>query len=378
MARKAQWPPPVYPHKPSGMDRMRVYVEGKAKDFVLGPIGSDLARAEYSRILAEIETVKQLPPVRRTPISCAQLADMFRQYCLNFYGKSHTSRVCKALEPVLNLYGHTLASQFGSRALETCQREWVKKGYCRGHCNALLVQVKACWSWGVRKELVAPDAYDSLTHVPGLRIGKTDAPESPPVRAVDMNLLKQTLPFMPRQIQDMVQLQLYTGCRPGEICLIKPCHINQAWLSIDSIPIWMYSVEKHKTGWRGFARQIPIGPKAQGVLTSYLAKRGAEEFVFSPLETTLEYTGHLPYSVKRPPRQNYSTTSYGQAIARACRRGNLQRWAPNQIRHEVGTQALVNVDQDMARCVLGHQTTQMTTVYTEDARKAAIWAQKYG
>jgi len=55
MSRKAQWPPPVYHHKPSGKDRLRVYINRKPRDYNLGPTGSKEARQEYRRLLADLK-----------------------------------------------------------------------------------------------------------------------------------------------------------------------------------------------------------------------------------------------------------------------------------------------------------------------------------
>jgi hypothetical protein len=44
------------------------------------------------------------------------------------------------------------------------------------------------------------------------------APELPPVRPVDDEVVEATLPYLPEIVADMVRLQRLTGARPGEVC----------------------------------------------------------------------------------------------------------------------------------------------------------------
>jgi integrase len=61
----------------------------------------------------------------------------------------------------------------------------------------------------------------------------------------------------------MVQVQLLTGMRPGEVCRLCPAEIDK------SGPVWIYRPRRHKGDWRGKERAIAIGPKAQEILNEY-------------------------------------------------------------------------------------------------------------
>jgi hypothetical protein len=50
MGRKANWPPKVIPHRPSGRDRVR----WKGVDHYLGPIGSPESRANYVELIRKL------------------------------------------------------------------------------------------------------------------------------------------------------------------------------------------------------------------------------------------------------------------------------------------------------------------------------------
>ena len=73
-------------------------------------------------------------------------------------------------------------------------------------------------------------------------------------------LLTPRCPTCPPVVADMVRFQRLTGCRPGEVCQIRPCDVDR------SGEVWEYRPESHKTEHHGLERIIYIGPKAQDVL----------------------------------------------------------------------------------------------------------------
>ncbi len=79
----------------------------------------------------------------------------------------------------------------------------------------------------------------------------------------------------------MIQLQLLTGMRSGEVVLLRPCDVDQ------SGTVWVYRPAWHKTDYREIARTIFLGPRAQELLRPWLA-RAVESFCFSPLEAEAE------------------------------------------------------------------------------------------
>src|SRR2546430_2595300 len=75
----------------------------------------------------------------------------------------------------------------------------------------------------------------------------------------------------------MVRLQRLTGCRPEEVCLVRPCDVNASEI------VWAYRPESHKTEHHGRERVIFIGPKAQEILRWYLL-RDKSMYCFCPAE----------------------------------------------------------------------------------------------
>jgi integrase len=243
--------------------------------------------------------------------------------------------------------------------------------------------------------------------------GRTEAKELPPVLPVADGAVNATLGHLPPIVADMVRLQRLTGCRPEEICTIRPCDVDTAG------EVWSYRPESHKTQHHGRERVIFIGPKGQEVLRPYLL-RDKSSSCFSPLEseqkrltaaheeriTPLNHGNAPGTNRKRKPKRNpgerYTSASYRRAISRACeiafqmpaelqkkpagetpeqraQRLKLARewraehcWAPNQLRHSAATEIRKKFGLEAAQVTLGHSAANVTQVYAErDLQKAA-------
>jgi integrase len=101
-----------------------------------------------------------------------------------------------------------------------------------------------------------------LSTVAGLR--RTAAKDPEPVGPVSDAEIDAALPFMPPPIRTMVQLQRLSGCRPGEICLLRPLDVDR------SGDVWCYHPQTHKTQHKGLERHIFFGPQAQQLLRVWL------------------------------------------------------------------------------------------------------------
>jgi integrase len=222
----------------------------------------------------------------------------------------------------------------------------------------------------------------------------------------------------------MVQLQLLTGMRPGEVCTMRVRDLDM------SGQLWVYRPAHHKTLHHGHERVVYIGPKAQSVLRPFL-KPEVAAFVFSPAEAEAERReqrhahrktplswGNVPGSNRRPrplrqPGHRYTVASYRRAIARACetafampeelkdlhtstarareltlpqadreeqcrlRRDSRRAWRrqhcwhPHQLRHNAGTRLRKENCLEAAQVILGHRTLTVTQVYAERNVEAA-------
>jgi integrase len=125
----------------------------------------------------------------------------------------------------------------------------------------------------------------------------------------------------------MIDLQLLTGARPGELCVMRVCDLDT------SSRIWIYRPESHKTQHFGHRREIYLGPRAQQIVKSFL-KADLQAYLFSPHDSEAERhrilrerrkTKVQPSQIcrkKKNPRRglrdHYDVSSYRRAIARAC------------------------------------------------------------
>jgi integrase len=324
-----------------------------------------------------------------------------------------------ALRPLLKLYSQTIAADFGPLSLKALQQQMVEMGWCRPYVNKQINRIRHVFKWAVSDELIPSSVMHGLQAVPGLKKGRSDAYEPEKIMPVEMKYVEAIEPFVSRQIWAMVQLQLLTAARAGEIIQMRPCEIDR------DKDVWVYKPEHHKTAHHGFSKKIWIGPRAQRVLAPFLL-RDAKAYCFPPAEAEAERRrrrsearvtplscGNTPGSnVKDDPARSvgerYTTGSYRRAIQRACdqafpppeplarlegeseakwkkrltpeQKAELQawrkahRWHPHQLRHNAATELRREFGLEAARIILGHNSTAVTEIYAEKDEQEAVAA----
>jgi integrase len=172
----------------------------------------------------------------------------------------------------------------------------------------------------------------------------------------------------------MVDFQLATGCRPGEACSIRTADITM------HDGVWLYRPWTYKTEHQDIERVIYLGPRAQEIIRPWL-RCDLDKPLFSPREAREAYLATRRKNAKRKPRKAspkrqpgevYTNNTYARAILKACKRGGLPHWAPNQLRHTAGTEIRRQFGAEMARLILGHQKLSTTELYAEADFKRAI------
>lgn len=386
---------PSYRHH-AGSGQAVVTIDGR--DYYLGKYRSAASRREYDRLIHEwLAGGRQLPAAGGT--SVAELCSAYWKHAKRYYGSARQDRknrqvhcVKVAVRLLRTTYGDLLASEFGPRKLKALRQKLLKQKLSRGYINSQVDKIKRIFKWGVAEELVPPEVFHGLQAVEGLRRGRTEAKETEPVGPVDGAVIDATLPEVPEIVADMIRLQRYTGCRPAEVCRVRPCDVDT------SGDVWLYKLVEHKTQHCGRGRVVVIGPRAQDVLRPYLL-RPAESFCFIPAEsekrrlalrhearTTPMSCGNRPGTNckprrKRKPGDCYTTDSYRRAIHRAVDKINrerteeaekiggkpalLPRWSPNQLRHAAATEVRKRFGLEAAQVTLGHAHARITEVYAE-------------
>src|SRR5262249_39685305 len=159
---------------------------------------------------------------------------------------------------------------------------------------------------------------------------RSAARESVPIKPVPIESVEAVLPHVSPQVKAMIQLQLLTGMRPGEVTIMRTCDLE---LKVNP---WLYRPSRHKTQHHSHERVVYLGPKAQEILQPFLKPDNPNKYLFSPADamrlhhekrhalrkTPLSY-GNLPGTnrkrrPKRKPKDHYAVMAYGHAIANGC------------------------------------------------------------
>ncbi|MFO0802002.1 MAG: hypothetical protein U0791_02600 [Gemmataceae bacterium] len=250
------------PREHKGAEVVDVYIDGRRRQITPGPAGSEQARREYARIVAEGGSGK------KADITINEMASAFLKWADGFYLRADGTATHEIIEYEIvakllrELYGHVLATEFGPLALKAVRSRMVAKGWCRSLVNRRIGRVRRIFKWAAAEESIPFEVYQRLTSVEGLKRGR-GIRESQPVKPVAEEHVLATLLHVPPTVRAMIELQLCTGCRPDEICRIRPCEIDR------SGEVWVYRPQEHKNSHRGKPRAIAIGPRAQAVLNEF-------------------------------------------------------------------------------------------------------------
>ena len=406
-------------HRSSG----QAVVTIQGKDYYLGPWQSKASKAEYDRLIGEWLAAGR--PSALVPeseqLTVAELIAAYWRHAKQYYVKNgKPTGTADNLKPILRLlrrtYGHVHVADFGPLALKRIRSELVDQNHSRKYVNMNLARIRQMFKWGAGEELVPLEVYQRIATVPDLRKGRGEARESEPIRPVPDATVYATMPNMSPVVADMIRFQRLTGCRPGEVCSIRPCDVDTAG------DVWRYEPDSHKVEHHDRDRVIFIGPQAQDILRPYLL-RESSAYCFSPAESerkrraeihenrqTPLSCGNCPGSnrrrrPKRKPSDRYTNNSYRRAIHRACdlafpppsplakrdketavawsRRlthsqrkelkawQNEHRWSPNQLRHSAATKIRKKYGLEAAQVTLGHANADVSQIYAErDLAKA--------
>ena len=327
--------PSLRHHRPSG----RAVVSLNGKDYYLGRYGSQESKAEYQRLLAEFLSGGLQTGSAKPDLTINELAAEYLKFADGYYRKggeptAEPENIGLANRPLRQLYGHTLASEFGPIRLKAVRQAMIDSGLCRNEINKRVGKIVRMVKWGVSEELIPSSVFHGLQAVSGLRRGRSGVRESPPVKPVPLAFVEAIQPHASRQVWAMIQLQLLTGARPGEICSMRSCDIDTKGR------VWLFTPESHKTEHHDRQRRIYLGPKAIEILRPWL-RAELEAYLFSPAEAMAEKRAEQREHRKTPvqpsqkdrrrakpkkrPGERYDTGSYRRAIDYAIKLANRLR-----------------------------------------------------
>lgn len=397
-ARTHRKAPPSYRlHRATG----RAVVTLCGKDFYLGGHDTPESRQAYDRLIAEwyASGRRIMPQAERTgSLRVAQIVAAFMAHAESYYvapDGQHTSELDnyrQAVRPLERLYGTTAAVDFGPLALKAVRQEMIRMRWARRNINKQVNRIRSLFKWAASQELIPASVCESLRTLAGLQPGRGGAKETEPVRPVPEQFIHVIQSHVSGQVWALIQLQLLTGARAGELVKMRPVDIDV------SKDVWVYCPTRHKTAHHGHKRTIFIGPKGQEVIRPFLSGRPVDAFLFSAAEAEQERLerlhsqrktplscGNVPGSNRRAkpqhkPGECYDVSSYRRAIARACDKadqwakggvviGNderiIQRWHPHQLRHNAATYIRREFGLEFSKVILGHRSLDMTQLYAE-------------
>lgn len=330
------------------------------RDHYLGKHGTQASRNRYDELVARWMASGRRPLDSRGA-TVADLVTAYREWALGYYVKdgrptSQIDVLKRPLDGLASLYGSEPAGSFSPGMLRTLRDSWVADGLSRGTVNRLTSLVAAVFRWAVEREMVPAATWQALKAVAGLRRGRTTAPDHPPVGPADPKHVDAILTHLAPMYRAMVELQLHTGMRPGEVRTLRAEDVGIA------PDVWIYRPRSHKTQHHGRARVVYLGPQSQAILGPWLnAARGL--WIFPS-----------PRTGKALDRK-----SYCDAVRLACRKAGVPEWHPNQLRHTFATLIRRHEGLDAAHVLLGHSRADTTQIYAEaDADKARAAALKWG
>jgi integrase len=395
-------------HKPSGRGRARI--DGKDYYFT-GPFDSPKSRAEYEALVGSwLWTQHGSGMANSATITIDELVLIYLEHAREHYQKngeptSEVNCILQASRPLIRHHGETIAAQFGPKALRQVRDAMIQAGLARSSINIHIGRIRRMFRWAVAEELVPVETYHRLCALTGLESGRSRAKEPPPVLPVSDEMINAVRPFVSRQVWGMIEVQLASAMRPGEVVQMRGCDLNM------SESVWSYNPRSHKTSHKGKRRIVYLGKRAQQVIKEFL-KTDLESHLFDPRDARSEYIARkyregatVAGRGRRFPKNAYSVEAYETAIRKACERAfgmpdHLRRidkklppstradlkaqaaawrkqwcWHPHQLRHSAATILRREFGIELARLALGHSSVATTEGYAQpdfDKVKAAM------
>jgi integrase len=395
-------------HKPSG----RAVVTIGERDIYLGNHGTTASRREYKRVIAEWAVHGGTLPKQASDLTITELCAAFMRHAKTYYRRPDSSQTNElknfklSIRRLKDIYGRTLAADFGPLALKSVRQEMIDDDLARRNINHHVNRIRHIFKWAVENELIEPTVLHGLQAVSGLRAGRSKAKETAPIRPVPDTFVDAVLDHLSPQVAVMIELQRLTGMRSGEVTAMRGADINMAG------KVWVYTPETHKTAWHGHQRQVYLGPKAQEIIGPYLVA-DLQAYLFAPsngrrfgIVSADRKTKAYPCELRRREKQRaarlargrkkkladrYDTISYYRALRYGIEAANRARlaeakangidpdkvdlvphWHPHQLRHNAATNLRREHGIEVARIILGHRSPAITEVYAEVDHARAI------
>ncbi|MGH7214963.1 MAG: tyrosine-type recombinase/integrase, partial [Tepidisphaeraceae bacterium] len=128
--------------------------------------------------------------------------------------------------------------------------------WSRNVVNRQVNRIRSVFAWAVAQELIPASVHHGFQAVAGLKRGRSDARDTEPVKPVPDAHVEAVRPYVSRQVWALVQLQLLTGARPGELLPMRPLDLDTRG------DVWVYAPRAQDRAPRARAHDPPRGAGA--------------------------------------------------------------------------------------------------------------------
>ena len=376
LGKRKQKLPSYLLHQASG--QARTIIDGRT--IYLGEYGSEESRRRYGEVIAEHSSGVRVDPFAKSGgasrgtnrgstaapeslLTINELVNCFMKHAGAYYvknGQKTAEYDCfkSAVKPMVKLYGSSPAAEFGPLALKAVRQAMIDgpapspdlkrppRPWCRSFINKCVGRIRSVFRWAVENEMVEPSVLQKLEAVPPLLAGRTEAKDHAARRPVSEAHIEAVRKIVREEIRDLINLQLLTGARSGELLQLTSDMIDRTG------DVWLAKLVDHKTAHQDKERVLVFGPKAKLILAKYIT--------LAP--------GVKLFTCRRD--------SYGRAVTLACDTAKIARWTPHWLRHNAASRLREEYGLDVAQVMLGHSTADMTALYAHLNLKKAVKAAK--
>lgn len=210
------------------LHRASVQIDGK--DHYLGPYGSDESKQRYDELIARWLCAGRKPD--SVNVTMNRLSVLYIEHAQCYYRKngkttSEVSSIRCAFNVLLSHFGRLPVNDFAPLKLKTIRNTMIVAGWVRNGINQQVRRITRMLRWGVEQELVLAEVHAACKAVAGLRFGRSEATESERIQPVEPSDIAAVERCVSRQIWGMIQLQLVTGMRRGEVRSIRLTDIDR-------------------------------------------------------------------------------------------------------------------------------------------------------
>lgn len=385
-SKRTKLPGSVYLNKNRYWWKVKLPGETKISARPLTPVGARYATKDpaiakevacnlLQQAIYSAENATALPDDR----SIMSIVKAFSAYAKSYYHDalgeptSEINRIKYATSPLIDMFAALPAEEFGPLKLKQVRQHMIDLKLARKSINDRIACIKRMFRWAASEELVPAGTYQSLLTVEGLKRGRSGAKETARVLPVPESHVYAILPYTTEVVAAMIELQLLTGMRSTEVCIIRPCDIETTG------KVWMYRPAFYKTQYldREFEKVICIGPRGQEILKPFL-KRKLDGYCFSPAESQEKRNVS---NGERELNERYDRRTYRKAVQYAIKKAQkagakigdkpVMMWTPHQLRHTATTRAAKEFGIEIAKAATGHAHISTTQIYAEKDMEAA-------